>query len=481
MSLARISTSLPVTAGNCTARLARYRMAGGGRPGLLLALVCLLALCSAGPALAGEIFVNESCNIHDAITAANTDSPVGNCPAGSGADTIKTEGRFIPWGSVGLAIQGPLPPITSTIVIVIQSGAPGPGNQFIFFLQSAVNPVFDVAAGGHLTLDGVEIRANRIAGARGLVVRRGGRAELRRSYIDAVPAPCGGAIYNEGVLTISNSQIMRNAPSGFSGGEPWTPAPGATLIYNNGGSLIRNGIHTNVGPGELDSNGPACQTSGPAAAVSRPAPECELPPRLRVGDRAIRSGNLFSNVRREAGLGGQKIGKIGIGDVVDVIEGPIEVDDHNWYGVSSDEGLVGWVAEAPARGFNCGYYFRSFTDVLPPAAPEVPPERQTCDEAEDLKVGSFAIIAQGSFMNYRAGPSLDELRLGGLAPGSVLEVQDGPETADNYQWWKVRNPVRGIDGWVTGGAVIFGGQCVRWLLPFGAQETMEEDAEASSS
>ena len=460
---------LPATAGNRAFPLSLFRRAVSGRPCLLLALVCLLAFSGQGPALAGDIIADESCNLFDAITAANTDRPAGNCPAGNGPDTIKTYGPWIPWGSMGMVLREPLPPITSTIFITIGSGMPGPGNAFAISLQSGVNPVFEVASGGNLTLDGIAIRANRIAGARGLVVRRGGRAELRRSTIAAVPARCGGAIYNEGHLTLSDSRIDREAPFSLTGAEPWTPEPGATLIYINGGSLTDGGIRSNAGPEELVRGDLDCQSPGSSTTFSRPAPECRLPAQLQRGDRAIRSGIHFSNLRAEAGTSGQRVGRAGPGDVVDVIEGPVEADGHNWYRVSSDEGLEGWVAEGPARGFNCPYYFMSFSGTLPPAAPQVVPERQDCDEAQALVPGDHAIIAGGSNFRYRAEPGLHEARRGSLAPGSVMEILDGPETVDKYQWWKVRNPVIGLEGWVAGGAVITGGQCVRWLLQLEAQ------------
>src|SRR5262245_56660682 len=40
------------------------------------------------PALAATISVTDTCTLVDAITAANTDTATGACPAGSGADTI---------------------------------------------------------------------------------------------------------------------------------------------------------------------------------------------------------------------------------------------------------------------------------------------------------------------------------------------------------------------------------------------------------
>lgn len=60
----------------------RWRRSLGG-----IALLCALGQVPA--ALADQIDVGvNGCTLVDAITAANTNEPMGGCPAGSGADTI---------------------------------------------------------------------------------------------------------------------------------------------------------------------------------------------------------------------------------------------------------------------------------------------------------------------------------------------------------------------------------------------------------
>ena len=55
---------------------------------LPLAGVALMLALGQSPALAATIPVNASCTLVNAITAANTDTATGGCPAGNGADTI---------------------------------------------------------------------------------------------------------------------------------------------------------------------------------------------------------------------------------------------------------------------------------------------------------------------------------------------------------------------------------------------------------
>ena len=53
----------------------------------LVGIALVLAL-GQQPVQAGTIAVTSTCTLVDAITAANTDTATGGCPAGSGADTI---------------------------------------------------------------------------------------------------------------------------------------------------------------------------------------------------------------------------------------------------------------------------------------------------------------------------------------------------------------------------------------------------------
>jgi hypothetical protein len=55
---------------------------------LPLAGIALMLALGQQPGLAATIPVGDSCTLVDAITAANTDTATGGCPAGSGADTI---------------------------------------------------------------------------------------------------------------------------------------------------------------------------------------------------------------------------------------------------------------------------------------------------------------------------------------------------------------------------------------------------------
>jgi len=90
------------------------------------------ALCLSGPLLAATITVtsalddglfalagNGTCDLREAIAAANTDAAVGECPAGSGADTIafNIPGGGVHYIYIETGLANVLPYITSDITI----------------------------------------------------------------------------------------------------------------------------------------------------------------------------------------------------------------------------------------------------------------------------------------------------------------------------------------------------------------------------
>ena len=162
-------------------------------------------------ACATPIIVNAACTLADAITAANTDTATGNCPAGSGADTIQLD--------VDVTLIRALPRISSEITI---EG----GDHFV----SGDNRVrvFYVESSGVFTLHRVTVKNGQAEGhspyARGGGVSNQGAFTLTDSTLkNNRSSYAGGGIYNEGLAEISNSTFSGNS-SGGSGGS----------IYNDG-------------------------------------------------------------------------------------------------------------------------------------------------------------------------------------------------------------------------------------------------------
>lgn len=228
--------------------------------GVLLA-VGLAALSTVGAWAAG-IVVNSAgdtvaddgeCTLREAIVAANTDTAsgatVGECAAGSRADTITFAGNY----TITLA-GSQLPSISSEITIngngeantILQASTCDP-----ISLPGGCTPVdhrvLQVDASGSLTLENASIRHGRAPGGgacdplkcqgggiynqgtltltevtlssnEGLLgggLANAGTAILERVTISDNGASNGGGVYNKGTLTISDSSLSDNARSAF--------------------------------------------------------------------------------------------------------------------------------------------------------------------------------------------------------------------------------------------------------------------------
>ena len=204
----------------------------------------LLALLSAHVSLAVTINVDSSCELPDAIKAANNDSNShnANCTAGSGADTINLSGMSSPYTMTAAFVN-----ITSNITIA-GAGKTVSGNDSY--------RIFNVQSGGKLTIDNITLtNGNAInttgGGGGGINVDRGS-ATISNSTIKDSRAINGGAIevdYN-GVLTIIGSTIKDNRTRDLSF------ALGGGLHFRSGKATIINstfsGNHANDGGGAID-------------------------------------------------------------------------------------------------------------------------------------------------------------------------------------------------------------------------------------
>jgi hypothetical protein len=205
---------------------------------MLVSVFGAVLLGSAGaPAAANTIFVGPGCTPVQAVAAANSDSPVGGCPAGSGADTIVLEpGALYTLNAVDNDEpngSGPnaLPAVTTPIVVVgngavIERAAAGP--EFRFF---EVRGAFPDA--GALRLENLTLRGGRIqshyahtpfcAGGGAIRARGNGETPLELDHVtlignevraDAGPEwLCfgGGALFAWSLpVSISSSSLLDN-------------------------------------------------------------------------------------------------------------------------------------------------------------------------------------------------------------------------------------------------------------------------------
>jgi uncharacterized protein YgiM (DUF1202 family) len=138
---------------------------------------------------------------------------------------------------------------------------------------------------------------------------------------------------------------------------------------------------------------------------------------LAIGMSAeVISDNL--NVRSTPSISGAVAGQLFTGAVVTIVDGPVQRDGYTWFKVDSDS-WDGW----------------------------------TVDVWLTSRVGSSIGIGQsvrvfGGELNMRSGPSTSDEIVRVLPDGAIVEVLDGPQQANGYDWYRVSSSRYGT-GWVV--------------------------------
>ena len=153
-----------------------------------------------------QIVVEGACSLAEAIEAANTDSPVGACPAGAGADTlVLTEDQNV---------TSELPRISTQIAIL------GAGHSITGAGGTSFR-ILDVGVSGTLSLDQVWV-SNGV----------------------------GAGILNRGLLTVTGSILSGNDAGTSDGGGLFNDATGFASLVNTtisdnvadgGGGILNDG------------------------------------------------------------------------------------------------------------------------------------------------------------------------------------------------------------------------------------------------
>lgn len=151
-----------------------------------------------------ELNSDGDCSLREAIRAANLNTPVDACPAGSGADSI-----VLPAGTYTLAIAGTGEDAAATgdLDILQDVTIQGAGNTSTIINNNGVDRAFDIFSPAHVTLARMTIQGGSDNGY------------------------CGGGIRNLGLLTLTNVLMIANHSSAWGGG--LCNAMGATATLQN--------------------------------------------------------------------------------------------------------------------------------------------------------------------------------------------------------------------------------------------------------
>ena len=267
-------------------------------PGRLCAigwLACLAFTLAAPDVQANIIQVAASavgpggsgCSLVDAINAANSNTATGGCPAGddktNGGDVILLAAGTYKIASADNDWYGPngLPVITSKITIVgdpkgtviMRKAGQGVSAFRIFYVGSGAslasyNPPTDFSSlpgPGNLTLINLTVE-------NGLAQGGAGGASALGSAGGGLGA--GGAIYNQGTLTLEGVTLVGNQAIGGAGGGSSTtnngdPGGGGGMAgagdgFGNGGGFSTNGSwpDSTTPPGDFGNGGSSSQAGG---------------------------------------------------------------------------------------------------------------------------------------------------------------------------------------------------------------------------
>ncbi|EKD51067.1 MAG: polymorphic outer membrane protein, partial [uncultured bacterium] len=175
---------------------------------------------------------DELCTLTEAINAANSDTAV-DCEAGSGADTIE-----LPAGIYVTAIvaEYAYPEINSTITI--HGNGTNPEDTHLTRDSSDYVSFFSVAGSGNLTLQNIKLSDGLSdSSARGGAIANNGALTLEHTVFENnANTGRGGAIVNMGsALTISDSTFINNfsASATTGGGALYTAGAGNVDIANS--------------------------------------------------------------------------------------------------------------------------------------------------------------------------------------------------------------------------------------------------------
>jgi len=86
------------------------------------------------------------------------------------------------------------------------------------------------------------------------------------------------------------------------------------------------------------------------------------------------------------------------------------------------------------------------TVTLIPTPTSAPTFTPTPDIPASIAKGVYVVVVTG--VNFRQGAATTAQIIRTLGEGEVLQVTDGPTTAGNLTWWKLKDP-NGVEGWAA--------------------------------
>ena len=157
----------------------------------VLTITIILIILST--AQAADIELSDTCSLSDAIASANMDAAAGGCPAGNGPDTITI--------TADIPLRAELPEVASVIIIE------GEGYRISGIAE---HRIFYVGPDGELFMNNLNLLDGRAQDCRW--IDRYGNVKVNPD------GSCGGVVVNLGLLNISNSTVIGSSVDGRGSG-----------------------------------------------------------------------------------------------------------------------------------------------------------------------------------------------------------------------------------------------------------------------
>jgi hypothetical protein len=178
-----------------------------------------------------------------------------------------------------------------------------------------------------------------------------------------------------------------------------------------------------------------------ATPAATPVPGTALAP----GQPARITAPAGLNYRDQPNPGGVLLGQFGTGILVTVLEGPVVAEDFTWWRIEDGEGNAGWAAEGDDET----------TWISPQLGDPQPANRPP-------NVGDRVVVTMpaGGQLTVRSQPGVNAALVTRVNPGQQFTVDNGPQSADGYNWYQIRSDDGAVVGWVAEGD-----GAERWLSP----------------
>jgi CSLREA domain-containing protein len=162
-----------------------------------------------------ELNSDGDCSLREAIRAANSDTAVDGCLAGQGHDVI-----HVPAGTYNITLAGAFEDlgVTGDLDLHTALDIRGAGSRTTRINAGGLDRVFDVQPASSATLSGLAIGGGNVDGSGGAIQNEGSLTVTRSTVRDSSAFGDGGGIYNSGTLRLTLSTVFGNQAFNSGGG-----------------------------------------------------------------------------------------------------------------------------------------------------------------------------------------------------------------------------------------------------------------------